>query len=142
LPDLPAREIPVVDDVEIDLEKVTEQLRRINPNKAAGPDGMPCRVLKELADVVADPFCLILRESLDSGEIPSDWLTANITPLSKKPPKSDPRNYGPISIICALAKEGENILRDVILEHIIAHNLFSDCQFRGRSGRSTVLQLL
>ena len=35
---------------------------------------------------------------MDSGEIPSDWKSANITPIYKKGSKHQPPNYRPVSL--------------------------------------------
>ena len=42
---------------------------------------MAPRFLKEVSNEIAMPVALIFRKSLDTGQIPQDWRTANITPL-------------------------------------------------------------
>jgi len=48
------------------------------------------RVLKELADVVAQPLSVIYERSWQSGEVPGDLKKGSIF---KNGRKEDPRNY-------------------------------------------------
>ena len=88
----------------------------IDPKKANGPDAIPCRVLKETADVIAPFLQLLFTQSLETGKLPSDWLKANITPIFKKGSKHLPVNYRPISLTAVPCK---------ILEHIIFHDIMA-----------------
>jgi hypothetical protein len=41
---------------------------------------------------------LIYTKSLDTGEVPADWHTANVSPVYKKGLKFAAENYQPISL--------------------------------------------
>ena len=51
---------------------------------------LPPRVLKELADVIADPLREIFQAILDTCTVPNQWRLANVTPVSFK--KGDRRS--------------------------------------------------
>jgi hypothetical protein len=57
---------------------------KLNPTKAAGPNNITPRVLKELAPFIAPILTVIFKISYESGTIPAIWKTANICPVFKK----------------------------------------------------------
>ena len=63
---------------------VLKLLKRINPNKASGPDMIPARILKDLAEEFASFLTEIFQRSLTDGEVPMDWLSANVTAILKR----------------------------------------------------------
>ena len=57
---------------------------RLKPGKAAGPDQLKPLLLKELRDEIAPITKIIFEKSLQTGKLPSDWVTANVMPVLKK----------------------------------------------------------
>lgn len=57
-------------------EGVRKLLAGINPSKASGPDEIPCRLLKELADQLAPAFTHLFTQSLTTGELSDQWTMA------------------------------------------------------------------
>ena len=45
---------------------------------------IPARILKEFATDISPVLTVIFQQSLDTGELPSDWLMGSIVPLLKK----------------------------------------------------------
>jgi hypothetical protein len=88
-------------------EEVAAVLRNLDPNKASGPDGIPCRLLKEVAREIAPSLCRLFNLSLSLGVVASEWKFANISPVFKKEDPSIESNYRPISLLCVLSKELE-----------------------------------
>lgn len=65
-------------------EDVKKRLKKLNGNKAPGPDGVSPLVLKESSDALCSPLSDIFRASLDTGLVRSDWRKANIFPIFKR----------------------------------------------------------
>ena len=78
---------------------------KLNVCKSMGPDDIHPRVLKEMADVVAEPLSIIFEKSRLSGEVPDDWRKGYVTRIYKKGSKEDPGNYRPVSL-CAWEDHG------------------------------------
>jgi hypothetical protein len=53
-------------------------LKKLDPTKTIGPDLIPTRVLKEVADQMAPFLIYIFNHSLRTGDVPQDWRQANI----------------------------------------------------------------
>ena len=72
---------------------IRKLLKNLNPCKAQRPDNLSPRILKQLADEISPLLQLIYTKSLDTGEVPADWRTANVSPVYKNGLKSAAENY-------------------------------------------------
>ena len=78
---------------------VFKQLKCLKLKKASGPDGLPARLLKDSAVVIADCVSHLVNLFIKSGTVPSEWKQAKVVPLFKSGNKDDLDNYRPISIL-------------------------------------------
>ena len=83
-----------------------------------------------------------IKQSLNTGELPSDWLTAHICPVFKKGNRSAPSNYRPISLTSSCCKIMEHIIFHSIMDHINTNNILINNQHGFRSGFSCQTQLI
>uniref|UniRef100_A0A8B9DSV2 Reverse transcriptase domain-containing protein n=1 Tax=Anser cygnoides TaxID=8845 RepID=A0A8B9DSV2_ANSCY len=104
---------PVVDE-----SVVRECLSWLNTHKSMGPDGMHPRVLRELAEVIAELLYIIFERSWRTGEVPEDWRIASVTPVFKKGKKEDPGNYRPVSLTSVPGKVLEQLVPDAISKQL------------------------
>ena len=114
----------------------------INPSKAARPDQIPCRILKELSKVLAPMLTIIYRQSLDAGKLPKQWLHANVTPVFKKGTTCLAENYRPVSLTCVACKIMEHIICTHVRGHLDRHGILSRVQHGFRSMYSCETQLV
>ncbi|MEW8547734.1 MAG: endonuclease/exonuclease/phosphatase family protein, partial [Candidatus Thiodiazotropha sp.] len=135
-------QFPVLDNIDITLNGITKLLKDLNPNKSPGPDNLGPRVLKELAEDIAPILLVIFQKSLDTGEIPEDWRTANVTPVYKKGEKYQPENYRPISLTSVCCKIMEHVIASQIMNHGETNNILYPLQHGFRRGRSCETQLI
>ena len=84
----------------------------------------------------------IFIQSIETGEIPEDWLKANIAPIYKKGNRNLAENYRPVSLTCICCKVMEHILCKHMLNHLDLHKILTHLQHGFRSGYSCETQLL
>ena len=71
-------------DFYISSDIVETKLKGLKQNKSAGVGGIgskTCKMLIELADVIAEIVSCLFRKSLSNGDIPDDWKSANVTAI-------------------------------------------------------------
>ena len=129
-------------DIQINEAKVGAAIDALKEQSAAGPDGIPIRILKELRDELVRPLTKLFKESFESGKIPEDWREAIISPIFKKGSKAKPENYRPVSLTNIVGKLMERIVKNEIMEYIEQNDLMSNSQHGFRAGRSTQTNLV
>ena len=88
-----------VDDfVPIRTRHVRRLINRLRIDSATGPDMIPTRILKFLADILIIPITKISRRILATGTWPELWCYHWICPLYKKKSVYDPNNYRGLQI--------------------------------------------
>ena len=127
--------------IEISTNGVEKFLNALNPQKAVNPDQVSTWMLKNFASILAPVLKKIFTQSLQTGDVPMDWKTANITAIFKKGERSDPGNYRPVSLTSVTCKMMERILASNIIQHHDENNILSKTQhvFRKRHGCETQL---
>ena len=133
---------PSINRLSISVEGVEKFLSQIQPSKAAGPDAIPCRLLKELATELTPVLTLVFRQSLESGTLPSIWTTAFVTPVFKKGNRNEAENYRPVSLMCVTCKIFEHVICKHILNHLDRYQILTPLNHDFRTGHSCESQLL
>ncbi len=116
----------------------------MQPEKGCGPDEIPDRILKETAGTIALYLAAIYKQSLSSGELPQDWLDANISPVFKKGSRYEAAKSRPISLtsVSVCCKTMEHVICTHILSHLDRNDILSNLQHGFRKGYSCDSQLL
>lgn len=102
--------LDVLSEIKLSEDEVAVVLRNLDPNKAGGPDGIPGRLLKELANEIAPSLCKLFNQSLSLDVVSTKWKFANVSPVYKKDDPTLVCNYRPISLLCILSKVMERPL--------------------------------
>jgi len=97
---------------------VRDHLSNLDAHKSMGPDGMHPQVLRELADVIAEPLSILFKRSWRTGEVSEDWRKANVTPIFKKGQKEDPGNYRMVRLTSILGKKAAQFILEVIIKQV------------------------
>ncbi len=114
---------------------VRKTLSRINPRKAAGPDNIPGRVLKDCAEQLTDVLTDIFNISLSQAVIPTCLKSTTIIPVPKKSPVSCLNDYRPIALTPIIMKCFERLVMHNIKTSL--PNTLDPLQFAYRPNRST-----
>ncbi|XP_028413970.1 uncharacterized protein LOC114536830 [Dendronephthya gigantea] len=130
----------LLSDISISEDEVVHHLSNLIPTKSPGPDKIPGQILKECSSVIAPSLCLLFNHSLQSGTLPTEWKSANVTPVHKKSKKEPATNYRPISLLPIISKVLERCVCYRFQEHIKV--MINKAQHGFLHGRSCVTQLL
>ncbi len=114
---------------------VRKTLSRINPRKAAGPDNIPGRVLKDCAAQLTDVLTDIFNTSLSQAVVPTCLKSTTIIPVPKKSPVSCLNDYRPIALTPIMMKCFERLVMNNIKNSL--PNTLDPLQFAYRPNRST-----
>ena len=96
------------------MKKVTGELRRLRPRKAAGPDGVCPRLLKACAEELGEPLQHLFNLSLQLGKVPTLWKTSCLIPIPKKPHPSELNDFRPVALTSHICKTMERLLLHII----------------------------
>ena len=117
-------------------------LASLNPRKAAGPDGVPCRLLQAVAKEHAPALTLLFNSSLATSQVPQQWKHALVQPILKRGDSSQAANYRSISLTCICCKLLKHIVRSEITGHPHRNDIIADAQHGFRKRRSCETQLI
>ncbi|CAB3991101.1 Hypothetical predicted protein [Paramuricea clavata] len=124
----------LLSDFSISEEEVAEHLSNLDPSETPG------QILKQCSSVIAPCLCSLFNHSIQSGTLPSELKSANVTPVHKKNKKEPAINYRPISLLSIISK---------VLERCVCHRFFEHVQDKINKsqqgffhGHSCVTQLL
>ena len=129
-------------NIDISTKSVEDASDKLQPTNSPGPDGIRPMLIVNTKDVIKYHLATLFGQSLKDGTVPQDWKVANVTPILKKGPRSDPCNYRPISLTAVPCKLLQRIIRDALVKHMNSNNLFCKNQHGFRSGHSCTTQLL
>ena len=140
IPTLPEG-LPSMPPIEITVEGIEKLLKGLKVRKAPGPDGLTPTILKECASAIAPILTILYQKSVSTGELPMDWIQANVTPLYKKGNRSEPENYRPVSLTSIPCKLLEHVIYSNVMSHLEKYEYLNDKQHGFRSSRSCESQL-
>ena len=84
----------------------------------------------------------IFQKSIDCGDLPEDWVNANISPVFKKGDVHLAENYRPVSLTSVSCKLLEHITCKHMLNHLEKNKILTNLNHGFRSGYSCETQLL
>ena len=145
--DLPNIEQRVDDDVRLefvhfDQAAVMKAMKKLKPNQASGPDGIPPQLFKRVGHCLAEPLSVMFSSFFSANQVPIVWSKAVVTPIFKGGDSCDASNYRPISLTCVACKLMERIIAAQVLDYLRVNSLISKQQHGFLSRHSTITNLL
>ena len=122
--------------------EVLNVIKKLNVDKAVGPDGINNRVLKICGDQLAEPLTYIFNKCISSGYFPDEWKLANVTPIFKKGNHQLMSNYRPVSLLSLVSKVFERILYNKLYDYCYEHNILTPKNSGFKKKDSTINQLI
>lgn len=98
--------------------------------------------IKLLLPVISGIVTSLFNKVLASSTFPSAWKNAMVLPVAKKCRSQSCSEYRPISILPALSKALETVIKNQIMEHVTANSLLFDFQSAYRDFHDTSTALL
>ncbi|XP_035664891.1 uncharacterized protein K02A2.6-like [Branchiostoma floridae] len=79
--------LPAPQPPQVEVWEMYDRLQRVSVRKAAGPDNITGRLIREFAYELSQQLTCILNASLHEGRVPREWREATVIPIPKtKPP--------------------------------------------------------
>jgi len=120
----------------VTVEAVLDVLNSLIVTKATGPDGLPARILKLAAPMIAGSLATLFNVCLTEGVFPTNWKLANVHPVYKSGDSHLLTNW-PISVLSILAKVFETIVHQQVYSHFSSNDLLHSAQSAFHPGHST-----
>ncbi|GBO42031.1 putative RNA-directed DNA polymerase from transposon X-element [Araneus ventricosus] len=124
-------------------QEILSLLKRINPRKATGPDGIPNKALQQIPTNVITFITKIFNKCLLCKYFPTIWKTAHVLMFPKpRQNRKLPGNYRHISFLSNIAKIFEKIILSRLKEECHDLSIIPNEQYSFRAGHGCIHQLL
>ena len=106
-------------------------------NSAAGYDGMPASLMKQLVGYFVQPLTFLINKSIAQGPVSDELKIVNMIPIYENEDEQLIQNYRPISVLPFFSKIFEKIVASFIIDFLEEINLFYCNQFGFRKSHGT-----
>ena len=117
--------------------QIGSAIKELQNKKAAGPNSISSKILKNNKDVLSKPLCDLINLVFVSGTFPQQLKTAKIIPVHKKGDPLDCTNDRTISLLSNLGKLIEKLIHSRMNIFLENRKCFYKNQFGFRKKHST-----
>ena len=132
-----AHSLFVAPTTELEISNLIKSLK----NTAAGSDGIPSHILKDVLPIIAPTITRIFNLSLSQGVFPHELKIARVIPIYKAGDKLSVNNYRPISLLPVLSKVLEKLMATRLMKYLQDNELLYQYQFGFRPKHGTNMAL-
>jgi hypothetical protein len=104
---------------EVSYGEVLRTIKTLRSDTSTGPDGIPVKFAKLVAEFISGPIAAIINNCIRTGYFPEAWKKARISPIPKIDNPKLEEHLRPISILPALSK---------VFEKLVAAQMTSFCE--------------
>jgi hypothetical protein len=124
-------------------KRTSKTIKGLNNTEALGMDGNPTSVLKKGVEVLAGPVSHLVNLSMAKGRVLSAFKIRKVPPIhkGKGKPREDPASYCPVSILPAISKVLESLVKEDLEDHLKKVNRLPGSQYGFRPKRSSTSAL-
>lgn len=129
------------------MESVTQRevlrtLKQLRTDCSTGPDQLPARFVKLVAEHLAGPLTTIINNCISKLYFPRAWKLARISPIPKVDTPVTEDYLRPVSILLVLSKVFEKLVASQMTDFCSRESLLRDTISSFRKGHSTSTVLL
>ena len=121
----------------IEEEDVLKLLRRLDIDKAMGMDKISAKILRYAADGIYQSLTSLFNSSLETGRTPSEWKSADVTPVPKVGNTEHVENFRPVSVLPVVAKIFEKLVHQQLSAHLRENDILHPAQSGFRPQHTT-----
>jgi hypothetical protein len=101
-------------------KRTSKAIKDLNNTEALGRDGILTSVLKKGVEVLAGPVSHLVNRSMAEGGVPAAFKIGKVHPIhkGKGKPRDDPASYSPVSILPAMSKVLESLVKGDLEDHL------------------------
>ncbi|TFY54280.1 hypothetical protein EVJ58_g8956 [Rhodofomes roseus] len=124
--------------------QIHDTIRRLQPWRAPGPDGIPNDVYRHCADLLVPVLGPLYRATFELRYFPAVWKEAK-TVVLRKPGRDDyqlPGSYRPIALMNCMGKILSACVIESLKYELEARGILPNTHFGGRPGRSATDALM
>ena len=121
---------------EAKFEQINKDFRNINSRKATGPDKIPPKIVKILANIIDSHLTNIINSNLKRNAFSDSAKVVSIRPIFKgKGERTEIQIYRPVNILNCFSKVYERFIHEYLMLSVT--NFLSDIISAYRKGYST-----
>ncbi len=93
------------------LQSVLKEVMNLDASKSSPLESLPARIIKDISDVICPKIVIDFNSSIATGIFPQHLKLADVIPVFKKGIKESKGNYRPVSLLSAMSKVFERLMK-------------------------------
>ena len=120
-------------------KEIKHVISSLKPKLSSGVDNIPMKIIKHVPDTIVELLAWIFKMSIEQGQYPTRFKTAEVTSIFKKGNRKFANNYRPINLLPGFSKILERTIHSRVSNFLEKHDVFYGLQFGFRKDYSTEL---